>query len=147
MPSVPPEAHPEPYGMRAVRVADINVRDRMRKLNEPLVTELAAGMRETGLIQAISITQRNNQINPVLVAGLHRLEAAKRLKWEVMPCFELLWINDDEATLIEIDENLIRGELTSVEQAAHHQKRKAIYERLHPETKLGATGRQRGKVH
>lgn len=147
MTTVPPDAHPEPYGMREVRVADINVRDRMRKLQEFLVTELAASMRETGLIQAISITRPNNQVSPVLVAGLHRLEAAKRLKWEVIRCVELPWISDDETRLVEIDENLIRGELTSVEQAAHHQKRKAIYERLHPETKLGATGRQRGKVH
>ena len=37
----------------------------------------------------------------------------------------------------EIDENLIRAELSPAERAAHVAARKAVYERLHPETKHG----------
>jgi len=39
--------------------------------------------------------------------------------------------------LAEIDENLIRAELTPAETAMHIAKRKEVYERLHPETKAG----------
>jgi ParB family chromosome partitioning protein len=41
---------------------------------------------------------------------------------------------------LEIDENLIRNELNTVERADHFVRRKEIYETLHPETKNGALG-------
>jgi hypothetical protein len=41
---------------------------------------------------------------------------------------------------IEIDENLIRADLSPAERALHIDARKALYEKLHPETKKGATG-------
>jgi hypothetical protein len=50
----------------------------------------------------------------------------------------------DQAELAEIDENLIRADLTPAEEAIHIGRRKAIYEKLHPETVHGAVGR-RGK--
>lgn len=50
----------------------------------------------------------------------------------------------DDLALAEIDENLARGDLSPAERAIHVQKRKEVYERRHPETKHGATGR-RGK--
>ena len=46
--------------------------------------------------------------------------------------------DSDRAQLVEIDENLVRADLTPAERAAHQAKRKEIYERLHPETKAGA---------
>jgi hypothetical protein len=53
-----------------------------------------------------------------------------------------------QAELIEIDENLVRAELTPVEQTMHITKRKELYEKLHPETKQGnapGAGKGRGK--
>jgi len=46
-------------------------------------------------------------------------------------------------TLTEIDENLIRRDLTAAQRAKLIAKRKAAYEDVHPETKHGATGRGR----
>jgi hypothetical protein len=42
-----------------------------------------------------------------------------------------------DAEMHEIDENLIRADLTPAEQAAHLARRKALYEQKHPETKHG----------
>ena len=40
--------------------------------------------------------------------------------------------------MAEIDENLIRNDLSVLERAEHLGKRKEYYESLHPETKQGA---------
>ncbi len=53
-------------------------------------------------------------------------------------------MDHDRAALIEIDENLIREDLSPAARALHIARRKDIYERLHPETKHGATPGKRG---
>jgi N6-adenosine-specific RNA methylase IME4 len=54
-------------------------------------------------------------------------------------------LDADAALLTEIDENLIRADLSPAERAMHLRERKLLYEKLHPETKHGGTGRSRGK--
>jgi hypothetical protein len=51
----------------------------------------------------------------------------------------------DGAELAEIDENLIHIDLTPAERAMHITRRKELYEKLHPETQKGATGKGRPK--
>jgi N6-adenosine-specific RNA methylase IME4 len=46
-------------------------------------------------------------------------------------------LDADAALLAEIDENLIRADLSPAERAMHHGRRKELYEKLHPETKHG----------
>ena len=50
---------------------------------------------------------------------------------------ETVDLGDLDRELAEIDENLIRNELTALERGEHLARRKAIYELLHPETKQG----------
>jgi N6-adenosine-specific RNA methylase IME4 len=48
--------------------------------------------------------------------------------------------------LAEIDENLVRADLSPAERAMHVGRRKELYEKLHPETKTGgAPGAGKGK--
>ena len=49
----------------------------------------------------------------------------------------------DQVLLAEIDENLVRADLTPSERAAHHAKRKQLYLKLHPETEKGKAGGSR----
>ena len=72
----------------------------------------AAGAELTD-IAGIVITHLNgHQAMPVLVAGRHRLEAAKQLNWDTIACLDLSWVDANKTLLIEIDENLVRADLS-----------------------------------
>ena len=115
---------------------DIGAGARMRRLREATIVELAESIRESGLLHPIAVTPDGKGFQ--LVAGAHRLEAFRRLKMhDQIPAFLLDIHNADSVALAEIDKNLIRADLSPAETAAHHAKRKEIYERLHPETKHG----------
>lgn len=114
--------------MRAhsIRLEDIVIGERHRALADDAVDRLASSMKEAGLIQPIIIRIVEEMIVdgdltagvPVLVAGRHRLEAAKRLGWSHIDCIE---IDDDalKAELWEIAENLHRLDLTKEQRDDH----------------------------
>jgi ParB-like chromosome segregation protein Spo0J len=119
--------------------------DRIRKLRPEKVDELAESMKSQGQLQPI-IIRPHGGIGYMLVAGWHRLAAAKKLKWEGIRAEIRDGLEADAAELAEIDENLVRADLTPAERAMHTHRRKALYEHLHPETKHGGTpGAGRGK--
>ncbi len=66
-----------------------------------------------------------------LVAGLHRLEAAKRLGWMEVEC-AVCELDSLPAELAEIDENVIRTGLSDLELSDLLARRKKIYETLAP---------------
>ena len=117
----------EPRGN--VALTDISVGDdRLRKLDPHLVDALADSMRERGQLQPISIRHRLG--NYQLISGLHRLEAARKLGWETVRA-EIDYISTPEDMIFaEIDENLMRGELSEAERAFYVAKRKELYERI-----------------
>lgn len=115
--------------MMEVRISEIIVGQRKRPLRD--VSELARSIAEVGLLQPIVVTEDLR-----LLAGWHRLEACKRLGWETIPAM-VVSLGDLQAELAEIDENLVRQELTVLERAEHLARRKEIYEALHPEVKHG----------
>jgi len=83
---------------------------------------LAQSMGEVGLLQPITVTEAN-----VLVAGRHRLEAARSLGWKTIPAF-VVEDDDLENRLREIDENLKRLDLTVWEQSKHAEERERVLE-------------------
>jgi hypothetical protein len=52
----------------------------------------------------------------------------------------VLDVDDAQAQIIEIDENLIRADLTALERAEHLTERKRLYEQRYPETRGGVAG-------
>jgi ParB-like chromosome segregation protein Spo0J len=64
-----------------------------------------------------------------LVSGRHRLEAAKRLGHDTIEA-NVLPLSSEEAELAEIDENLIRKELTALEQGLLLKRRKEILDSM-----------------
>jgi len=113
-------------------IKKLTIPNRKRALNN--VEELAASIQQVGLLNPITVTEGYR-----LVAGWHRLEACKSLGWQSIEA-NVVSLSALDAELAEIDENLIRNELTVLERAEHLKRRKEIYEARHPETKK-ATGK------
>jgi ParB/RepB/Spo0J family partition protein len=113
-----------------VRVDQVVVGERHRTLDEDKVKALAESIQAFGLMRPISVVQEDTVYR--LVAGLHRLEAVKRLGWVSIPAMRAPR-SDNE--LIEIDENLARAELTPDEFRDHVQRRKRIWEARKAEAK------------
>ena len=117
-----------------VRVDDILVGGRLRGLDERTVDKLAESMRLTGLIHPIVVRRypgvAGDETQLVLVAGRHRLEAAKKLGWDRIDCSVIEGADGDDLDreLCEIDENLMRAELTELECGEHHLRRREILE-------------------
>jgi ParB-like chromosome segregation protein Spo0J len=121
-----------------VRVSEIVVApNRMRALRPEKVAEIAESIQaREGLLQPIVLRPRGRN-SFWLVAGRHRLEAARELGLDSILAIIRDGLDADAAQLDEIDENLVRAELSPAERALHVGKRKDLYEKLHPETKHG----------
>ena len=102
-----------------VTITEIKVLPRRRALNPAKVAEIAASMKDVGLINPITVSKEK-----VLIAGWHRLEGAKLNGWVDIECN--LVEDSLNAELMEIDENLVRNELTVLEQGEHIKRRDEI---------------------
>ncbi|TRD18367.1 ParB/RepB/Spo0J family partition protein [Palleronia caenipelagi] len=125
----------------ALPVEGIHVEDRLRDTSEAGVEAIMASIRDLGVMKdPIHVRKVRHQENRlVLMAGAHRLEAAKRLGWDEVPA--TLWTcNDAFARLMEIDDNLASAELTPLDNAVFLAERKRLYEEEFPETRAGVAG-------
>lgn len=107
----------------------IDVGDRLRAVDPKKVSQLAESMKAIGLLNPIYVSYSADGSACTLVAGAHRLAAAKKLGWESIDTVELPG-GDLEAQLAEIDENLCRSELTPTEEAEHIGRRKEVWEAM-----------------
>eukprot|EP00456_Euglypha_rotunda_P092079 TRINITY_DN9691_c1_g1_i1.p1 TRINITY_DN9691_c1_g1~~TRINITY_DN9691_c1_g1_i1.p1 ORF type:complete len:194 (-),score=47.36 TRINITY_DN9691_c1_g1_i1:24-605(-) len=121
-----------------VRLTDLRASDQPRPLITEAVDKLAQSMKEVGLIQPITV-RAAKVMNEILddgfqiVAGHHRVAAARALGWIAIDAFVIDEAADHlHAELIEIDENLCRSELTPAQRAAAIKRRKQIWEAMHP---------------
>jgi hypothetical protein len=92
----------------------VEVDGKRRSLNEAKVKFIAASMREIG--QQSPITLCTVGTRSVLVDGLHRLAAAKLLRWDRIRCLFMAGDKID-ARLWQISANLHRADLTVLERA------------------------------
>ena len=111
-----------------IPINEIKVRSGRRDAAPEAVKRLADSIAENGLMNPITVDAGYN-----LIAGLHRLEAAKLLGWTEIEC-SILSVDSLHTELAEIDENLIRTNFSDLELAELLARRKKIYEALHPAT-------------
>lgn len=126
-----------------VAVAEIDAKDRLRPVSEAAVESLIESITDLGVmkdaIHVRQITTRQKGVKLVLIAGAHRLEAAKQLGWDTIPAKVWTDVSDDWARLMEVDDNLAGAELNPLDTALFLASRKRLYEKLYPEAKA-ATG-------
>lgn len=121
----------------SVDIGSIEVGFRLRAVDPGKVEALKASFAEIGLQVPITIRPKPGMIGQwLLVAGAHRLEAARQAGMDRIDC---LVIRGDEidAELWEIDENLCRADLTPADRAIFTHRRKDLYLQKHPETAVG----------
>jgi len=101
--------------IESIPVDGIVVPDGRRDLNENTVLSLMESMDKLGLVQPLSVYTEDNA-SAILIAGAHRLEAARRLEWEYIDVVFRTG-SDVDRRLMEISENLHRAELTVQERS------------------------------
>jgi ParB family chromosome partitioning protein len=99
----------------AVATIDPNPWQPRSVLDDADLAELAASLREHGLVQPIVVRTRGERHQ--LIAGQRRLAAARRLGWERV-AVRVLDVDDRQMAEIAIVENLQRRDLDALEKAA-----------------------------
>lgn len=122
-----------------VKISSIKINPGRREAAPQSVEELARSIAAVGLINPVTLDQNNT-----LIAGLHRLEAAKLLGWSEIEC-NIIGMSGLQSELAEIDENIVRTKLTKQELGDQLLRRKELYEMLHPETRQGMRNGQTSK--
>ncbi len=122
-----------------VPVAEIDARNRLRPVSEAGVESLITSITEVGVMKDPIHVRRKKTGQLVLIAGGHRLEAARVLGWETIEAKVWTDVTDDWSRLMEIDDNLAGAEMNPLDTAVFLAERKKVYEKLHPEAKA-ATG-------
>ena len=115
----------------------IEVGERLRAIDADYVSMIAASMAERGQDTPIIVTAHPaGEGRYRLVAGGHRVAAAREAGWTEI-AGRVVEADELQAKLIEIDENLVRRELSALDRAVFLAERKSIYEALNPATKHG----------
>jgi hypothetical protein len=103
-----------------------STRPRSRALQPAKVAE---SFEKRGQLQSIIVTEGRE-----LVAGEHRLEAAKLAKLETLRCTVVPeGTSAQEIELIELDKNLVRAELGESERTKIMLRRKKLYDMANPD--------------
>lgn len=123
---------------REIALAQIDVPAGRRKVDPDWVAALAADIDGQGLRIPILVVEAGKRFR--LIAGAHRLGAAKLLKWKSIPAdVKPADAFADEAALrlAEIAENLMRRELSALDRALDVAAWREIYEQAQGAVKPG----------
>ena len=101
-----------------IRVADIQVGERLRPLDQDALEGLIASIRTIGLQNPITVRPGDGWGLYRLVAGYHRLKAVEALGEPVIAVTVVEW-EDRTARMWEIAENLHRADLSALERSEH----------------------------
>ncbi|MBQ9346889.1 MAG: ParB N-terminal domain-containing protein, partial [Oscillibacter sp.] len=94
-----------------IPIDEITVRPGRREAVPGIIMDLTESMAEVGLLNPVTVSA-----DYVLIAGLHRLEAAKSLGWTEVEC-HVCDLEGPQMELAEVDENCVRTNMTTLERA------------------------------
>ena len=98
-----------------IKISEIQVKGKHRPIDKEKLAVIAESMNKIGLRTPLTVRKTiDGEI--VLVAGLHRLEAAKSLGWKEIDCIVMKG-GQVQRQLWTIAENLHRADLTKLQHA------------------------------
>lgn len=102
--------------LEELRLKEIVVKDQVRtKFNDSSLRELAANIKENGLIQPLVVHREGNHY--VLICGERRFRAMSSIPLETAPCFILEDKSHEELMAIQFSENSSREALHFIDKA------------------------------
>lgn len=115
---------------KLIPLSEIIVPDRLRAVEEDHALAIQASIVEHGLLNPITVraTPASKGGNYTLVAGAHRLRAVELLDEPEIEAV-IVSADKDEAVLIEVEENLFRNELSTLDRAIFVQTYRDVWER------------------
>ncbi len=104
-----------------VKVSDISENSLQPRTNydDEKLTELISSIKEKGVLQPILVRPKGTGFE--VIAGERRLRAVKALKIEQVPVI-IKEVNDQEALVLALVENIQRQELNAIEEAQAFQR-------------------------
>lgn len=108
-------------GVRYIKLHDImpNLNQPRKTFKEEKIEELAASIKEHGIIQPIVVRKRENGYE--IVAGERRWRAARKAELTQVPCL-VRELSDEQNMLFAIIENMQREDLNPIEEAEGLQR-------------------------
>lgn len=130
-------------GTQEIDVSKIDMGERLRPISIPHAQLIAENIKESGRLRTPIEIRAGKNGRFKLTFGAHRLYAVRDILKLPKIRAEVTNATDEEARIAEIDENLVRHELNPLDRAVFLSERKAIWEKLHPETKRGGDRRSK----
>lgn len=132
---------------KLIPIKDIIVPERLREVDEDHALAIQASIVEHGLLNPITVrpTPAAKGGKFTLVAGAHRLRAVKLLDEREIEAL-IVAADQDEAILIEVEENLFRNDLSALDRAIFVQTYRDVWERKYGKIQRGGDRRPKGQV-
>ena len=118
-----------------IPISEIKVINRLRKVDEAKVNDIAQSIKEIDLLHPIQVAKKDNSY--ILLSGNHRLNAMQLLERKTIPSV----VRDADNTinqLIEIEENLCSKRLNAIEEAEHIVLREQLLIKLGRKAVVGS---------
>ena len=118
-----------------IPVDDIKVVNRLRKVDEGKVKDIAQSIKEIDLLHPLQVSKRGSEY--ILTSGNHRLKAMQLLEKATVPCV----VREEDNTinqLIEIEENLCSKRLNAIQEAEHIVLREQLLIKLGRKAVVGS---------
>jgi ParB family chromosome partitioning protein len=122
----------------AINVSSLNTRkDLVAGTEDTSLDDLANSIKEKGLLTPI-IVQKKDDDTYDLIVGQRRFLACKQLGWETIPAIIRDKMDDTDATILSLVENVHRADMSPIDKARAYQR---IYEKYEDYDKVaGETG-------
>lgn len=107
--------------LSAIRVSEFNTRKDLDAGTEDAgIQDLADSIRENGLLSPVTVRRSPDEFFD-LIAGQRRLRACRILDWSTIPAIVHDEMEDEDATVVSLVENVHRAEMNPIDKARAYQ--------------------------